>query len=349
MKTIRSFKRLYTDNTHYVSSDFPYMDSLAYVVQEFLYTEKASVKSDDGIFDYQLDDCIALYDFMTLVAFFIDAAANELGLATIKEYLKNISQDYYGNKDEIRYSKDNGLIVTSASIELKSDILWSSYIYAKIRAEIDSNCPKWIHAHKILWELLKSTLGLREDVFNNEPIIKNTDEAMSCFVNHLTNLGAFSKKDDPIKPDGNVVTSNNDSKEQQMANTTYDKKIAKLEATINELRQQLAEQKSEPDTKAIRIKKEFQSKMSQFLHLAWKKNMFEDENGNRVTLKEVNSAFTEFLDFDFNGWSGNLSSLYKGGNWQGLEKDIGDVIDTQESLMSFVRQASEEEHQKRNP
>lgn len=73
------------------------------------------------------------------------------------------------------------------------------------------------------------------------------------------------------------------------------------------------------------------------------------KKGGSVTLKEVNSAFTDFLGFDFNSWSGNLSSLYRGGNWEGLKKDISDVIDTQQSLLAFIEKASKEENEKRNP
>lgn len=188
-----------------------------------------------------------------------------------------------------------------------------------------------------------------------EPLLKSLAEEFCPDCLQMTNLYSdesteTTNTDTPIhSPQDHATAMSIKDSEQQSIIEQQASRIKELKAEVDDLNQQLAEQESKHITKAIRIKKEFQSKMSQFLHLAWKKKMFENEEGGSVTLKEVNSAFTDFLGFDFNSWSGNLSSLYRGGNWEGLKKDISDVIDTQQSLLAFIEKASKEENEKRNP
>ena len=90
-------------------------------------------------------------------------------------------------------------------------------------------------------------------------------------------------------------------------------------------------------------------KMAQFIHLTWKAGWYVTNENKKITLADVNKAFTSLLGDDFNAESGNLSSLYKGGNWEGLPEELDDMLFTIEALVNEIKKLAEKEKTKRNP
>ena len=83
--TLNCFQRFFTDNSHYGDYKMiPFMDSLAYTVQEFLYSDKVV----DELHDFRMDGRIKLFDFMTLAVYFIGPSVTDFGKATIKGYIE---------------------------------------------------------------------------------------------------------------------------------------------------------------------------------------------------------------------------------------------------------------------
>lgn len=75
------YERIFTDNSQYADyEEIPYFDTLAYTVQEFLYTEKAK----NIVCDMRMDNHIKLPDFMTLTVYFVSKSAEDFGRTAIK-------------------------------------------------------------------------------------------------------------------------------------------------------------------------------------------------------------------------------------------------------------------------
>lgn len=344
---LQSFERIFKS---YSISEFakykrPYFDSLAITVQEYLYTDGAA-SDEDEYFDCQMDRHITLYDLMTLTDFFISASVTELGKAKMKKYIAILQQERSSNyhyTEAVEYTQDNGLLIVNARSEIIVSVLWAAWIYARVLQKRTQKAT-WESAVNMLYKEMREYFPYNDNFFNKHPLIEHAGDALAFMEEQISKRQSKDNHPSDDAQRKQPVAS----AEKESDNEKLKARCDMLKAENEKLKTQL-EHKCKPVTKPIRIKKEFQSKMSQFLHLAWKKKMFEDEKGGSVTLKEVNDAFTEFLDFDFNAWSGNLSTLYKGGNWKGLENDIGEVIDTQESLQDFIKKVSEDEHKKRNP
>lgn len=180
---IRGFKRLFDDNAHYGQyAKIPFLDSLAYVVQEYLYTD---ISEDEDPF-LMMDGRIRLYDFMTMSAYFISASANDLGKATIKDFLADIHQHerYQTKHDIIEYTAKESITIQNASSALTISILWANYIYAKARykrfAEI-----KWERISKMLYGIMLEEYVIKEEYFKDIPAIKFSEEATDLMIQHI--------------------------------------------------------------------------------------------------------------------------------------------------------------------
>ena len=89
MNTLNSFSRLFKTNSDYHNfEDVAYIESLAFTVQEFLYTSKA----EDDYENYNMDNHIKLFDLMSLTTYFIRASTIDLGKATIKGYIQDLKK-----------------------------------------------------------------------------------------------------------------------------------------------------------------------------------------------------------------------------------------------------------------
>ena len=184
--TLNCFQRFFTDNSHYGDYKMiPFMDSLAYTVQEFLYSDKVV----DELHDFRMDGRIKLFDFMTLAVYFIGPSVTDFGKATIKGYIEDLKKqkNSYQREDTIEYTKEGGLLVTHASFELIDGLIWATYVYSKIRSEL-SNDESWINASKMLLDLAWEQSGYKKDYFMTLPHIKCTKEAVGMMLKHMSKI-----------------------------------------------------------------------------------------------------------------------------------------------------------------
>ena len=191
------FKRIYTDNDHYAMTQvadivkLPYMDSLFSAVWEYLYKDEYFSEDDYEHLDFCMKGRIKPYDFMTLAFYIICASTTGNGEATIEDYIETIGERDGHNEERIVYTSENSLLVTNASFELQTSIVWAAYIYAKIRGDL--NEKRWEEIASMLWRLIKNRLSLIEEAFNRLYIVKNTENALKTFGTHLLTKGSFSK------------------------------------------------------------------------------------------------------------------------------------------------------------
>ena len=227
---LQGFKRIFVDNSKYKDYDaIPFMGSLAYMVQELLYSDK--VENDH--YSYRLDGRIKLYDFMTMVAYFIFAAVDDLGKSTIKGHIEDMStrKNSYESEDTIDYIKDDGLLITHASHRLIGALLWAAYIYAKFRSDLDNN-NVWRKAAKMLLNLAWEESGLKKEIFKELPHIKRIPEALSIIGAHIYNT---------VKEESSEEESNNRVSEEELRNENSElkKELEELRETINVLNENL--------------------------------------------------------------------------------------------------------------
>ena len=220
---LQPFKRIFVDNSKYKKFEaIPFMQSLAYTVQEFLYSDK--VENDK--YSYQLDGRIKLYDFMTMVAYFIFASVNDLGKSTIKGYIEDIKtrKRTYEHEDTIEYIENDGLLITQASHILIGDLLWTAFIYTKIRDRIESN-KTWKKAANMLLNLAWEESGLKKDIFKELPHIKIIPKALDIIGLQIYN--SVNEELSEKEPDNRL------SEEQlKNENSELKKKIEELQNTI---------------------------------------------------------------------------------------------------------------------
>lgn len=178
------FKRIFTNNDEYESYEsIPLFNSLAYTVQEFLYTSKAK----DEEHDFQMDKHIKLYDFMNVTVSFIKAIDTDFGRSTIKEYIKDIRKKSVWAYDieEIEYKYDI-LIIRRASNELIMALLWTTYIYANAHLNM-VNSISWEEKTNMLYEVMLENSSYPRKQFKIHPLILLTDEATQIMIKHFLN------------------------------------------------------------------------------------------------------------------------------------------------------------------
>ena len=178
--TKTGFKRIFTDNNEYESyGSISFFDSLAYTVQEFLYTSKA--KSEEA--DYRMDKHVKLYDFMNISAAFIKCLDTNFGRTDIKGYVDEIKQTTYSLYENWEYKYDI-LIVSHASNELVMALLWTTYIYANTFLQITQR-DLWKKTVRMLYEVMQEYSLYPEKQFKTHPLILLTDEATQVMTNHI--------------------------------------------------------------------------------------------------------------------------------------------------------------------
>lgn len=177
--TLNAFERVFTNNCMYESYKVvPFMDSLAYTVQEFLYSDRAK---DEGQ-DYRMDGRIKLYDFMSMTSYFIESLETGLGRATIKGYIEDIKQFKHSFLDEEKVEYEKGaLLITGASYELITALLWATYIYANAIAQVPDS-EQWKEAARMLYNLMKDYCLYPKASFAEHILIKQTKEAVQLMI-----------------------------------------------------------------------------------------------------------------------------------------------------------------------
>ncbi len=228
--TYRSFRRVFTNNSKYRSYDkIPYFDSLAHTVEEVLY--KRNFKGCDYCHYLGI---IQLFDFMTLVAYFISASSEDFARATIKGYLTEMKHYKSGNQydTQVEYTAEGDLLVTNAKEELITDLLWATHLYATFRFELDEAKEHWRNTMDMLYEIMMEESDWESELAktDKDSYLEANKVAMKILIEHW-----LKNKDTDVKELKTEVPKDIDSK----CVSQLQARIAELEAENVDLKEQL--------------------------------------------------------------------------------------------------------------
>ena len=232
------FNRFFKNNNEYKNfKRLNYIDSLAYTVQEILYTDEAC----DEYFNYNLVSRVQLYDFMSLVVYFIiSASKNEYGKAEISGYISAIETQYPFLYEKVEYTKENYLNVSNASQDLVLSIIWVAYIYVFFRSELNGEKQEmWNNAKTLLFSLMQKESGLDNNAFEKLFLIKKVTPAIEIFVRHW-NKNNVSKTADQKEVSLSKDKSSEQNNNVQLLQLQLDearKKIVELEQEVKDLKE----------------------------------------------------------------------------------------------------------------
>lgn len=234
------YYRYFTNNRKYGEEKTPYLDSLAYTIQEFLYTEGKAIQTinfgDAGggyprisTIDCKMDGRIQLYDFMTMTLHCINAVATDYATAELKEYLRDLKEhDRYDSLDTVCTTDNKGIYIRHASPELLMSILWATWIYMKVFIDFYPN--KALETRiQLLYEAIKESYPYSEEDLQKHPLIAHAPVAMKLMLQHIK---AKIKK-----------TKQSKSSEEEHAedNSKLQARIAELEAELEKAKKQVAD------------------------------------------------------------------------------------------------------------
>lgn len=234
------YHRYFTNNDKYGERKTPYLDSLAYTIQEFLYTEGKAIQTinfgDAGggyprisTIDCKMDGRIQLYDFMTMTLHCINAVASDYATAELKEYLRDLKEhDRYDSLDTVCTTDNKGIYIRHASPELLMSILWATWIYMKVFIDFYPN--KALETRiQLLYEAIKESYPYSEEDLQKHPLIAHAPVAMKLMLQHIK---AKIKK-----------TKQSQSSEEEHAedNSKLQARIAELEAELEKAKKQVAD------------------------------------------------------------------------------------------------------------
>ena len=191
MKQI-AFKRIFINNWRYRDCKLPYMDSLAYTVQEYLYVNGRAVFGDCNFY---MGDEIKLYDFMTLTYYFIHISKAEFGRTELKEYISELLNIRRIGYENIVEYINHRLHVLKASYEMIQSILWAAWIYAKVCNVINKE-KTWKSVEERLYSLMteyfeKEYDGIR--YFKKKTPVAIADDAVKTMIKHIGEKQAGAK------------------------------------------------------------------------------------------------------------------------------------------------------------
>ncbi len=230
-----SYERIFTNNSKYHEyKPLLFIDSLAYMVQEYLYSVRDPKESSDFI----LDGRLRFYDFMTLTVYIIRASRTELGKINVKEILENLYQYKYGHYAamSIEYTKENALLVCNADYKLVLPLLWTAYVYASTRNRVEKN-ELWGRSATLLHGMMMENIPYKEEELKKLPPFKYTDDAIDTLINHIHSKAV----DNQPKTTGTGDVPKQENAGQETQNAELEKRIAELEGTIESLRSGLPE------------------------------------------------------------------------------------------------------------
>ncbi len=231
--SLRTFVRQFTDNNSYGTYNKAlYVDSLAYTVQETIFSDKFM----GNACHYSMDGHIKLYDFMTLAIYFIEASISEFGKSTIKDYIEDIRKKKrsYDDSNTVDYVT-GGLLLTGASRELIVALLWTTYLYARIR-NIGEEDEDWKNAEQMAYALMREESGLRKDYFESLPHVTRFEEAVDMMRKRIVKAleKKVSVKSASEKPQTEVLKAENESLKKQVEELKQEVETLQMEKTMSE-------------------------------------------------------------------------------------------------------------------
>ena len=214
----RKFIRQFTDNNKYAEFDkIPYMDALAYVVQEYVYSDKL----DGSLLHFHMKEEIPMFDFMTLAAYFVSESQQDFGKSTIRGFVEDLKKHSWGkNNTHVEYP-DNYLFVTCASYELIMGLLWTTYIYQSACYMFSKN-EKFAEISSMVYGVMVEESGLKKEAFLKGSLSENASSARKTMLSYMVRNEVRNglKKEEAPKES----SAANDSKK--------DARIAELEAEL---------------------------------------------------------------------------------------------------------------------
>lgn len=183
MRHYKTFKRYFNGYGEFGSfKDIMFLDSVAVMVQEYLYSNKEC----DGWMYYRLDGLISLYDFMSLEVSIIFPMFHELGLSAIKDFIRDLQQERSGyNECEIEYVQDGAaMAVYNASDRLIIPLLWTAYIYANARYIVEKD-EEYKDATTMYYQLIVENSYYEKELTKDAYPMKYSKEAIQMLIKHI--------------------------------------------------------------------------------------------------------------------------------------------------------------------
>lgn len=294
------YYRYFTDNDKYGERKTPYLDSLAYTIQEFLYskdkakqeiiykervfddyTETTHTNKKTKSFDCEMDGRIQLYDFVTMTLHLINTLPSDFAKVQLKEYLADLKKkDGISYREEIRCTQ-NGIYLYNTSKEMIFALLWAAWIYMKVFLDLNPN--KMLEKRvDMLYDAMKENYPFTEENLEKHPLIAHAPDAMTLMCQHIK---AKSQKSKRSKSPEKEATEDGNAK--LLA------RIAELDAEIASLKQQLEEcqnndsyndeQEAKQDEKVLynKVSHEF------FLRLLEKAGLDLNNTGNKTRVGDL--------------------------------------------------------------
>ncbi len=244
------YHRYFTNNDKYGERKTPYLDSLAFVVQEFLYTEgkaKQEIKYRESVFDnYTMTtrinrktksfDCymqghIQLYDFVTMTLHLINTLPSDYAKVQLKEYLADLKKtNSIYSRNDINYTNNDGIYLSNPSNEMIFALLWAAWIY--LRVFLDLNPNKMLEKRvDMLYDAMKENYPYTEENLEKHPLIAHAADAIILMCKHIE-AKAKKKKSKP---------SQSSEEEHAEDNSKLQARIAELEAELEKAKKQVAD------------------------------------------------------------------------------------------------------------
>lgn len=240
------YYRYFTNNDKYGEIKTPYLDSLAFIIQEFLYSKdkaKQEIIYKERVFDNytmtthtnkktksfdcEMDGRIQLYDFVTMTLHLINTLPSDFAKVQLKEYLADLKK-----KDGISYREEisrtqNGIYLYNTSKEMIFALLWAAWIYMKVFLDLNPNkmSEKCVD---MLYDAMKENYPSTAENLEKHPLIAHAPDAMTLMCQHIK---AKTQNPNVAKSPKMEATEDGDAKLQT--------RIAELEAELEELREQV--------------------------------------------------------------------------------------------------------------
>lgn len=238
MKTIRAFHREFTNYSGFEKyKGILFMDSLAKMVQEYLYT----CHNEEEPRGYRLDGIIKLYDFMSLEIFFVKSMLHTFGEAAIRGYIDDLCQKRYSYEHNMVIEYENNeqdLLVCNASDNLIIPLLWTAYIYANTRYIVEKD-EDFKNATSMLYDLMMEKSYYDKEYTKELHPLKYSKEAIEMLANHIGRKYKELKKEQKekaIKEKEEVEVSSDAFEKLKAELAACNDRVSELESENEELR-----------------------------------------------------------------------------------------------------------------
>lgn len=247
----KCYYRYFTDNDKYGERKTPYLDSLAFIIQEFLYSKdkaKQEIIYKERVFDNytmtthtnkktksfdcEMDGRIQLYDFVTMTLHLINTLPSDFAKVQLKEYLADLKK-----KDGISYREEisrtqNGIYLYNTSKEMIFALLWAAWIYMKVFLDLNPNkmLEKCVD---MLYDAMKENYPSTAENLEKHPLIAHAPAAMALMCQHIQAKAKKSK------------SNKSSDKEHAEDNSGLQARINELQKENESLNKQLEEYRNQ--------------------------------------------------------------------------------------------------------